>query len=84
MCRVSPRHLERIFKATTGSTLGSRIEQVLFIRALEWLQAMELPVKSIASHLGYRSTGSFSTAFRRRFGESPSSYRRRKCRKLGV
>lgn len=80
MCGVSPRHLERMFKVTTGSTLGSRIERVLFVRALKWLEAMDLPVKSIAARLGYRSTGSFSTAFRRRFGESPSSYRRRESR----
>jgi AraC family transcriptional regulator len=84
MCRVSPRHLERLFKATTGTTLGSRIEQVLFMRAVEWLQAMELPVKSIALRLGYRNMGSFSTAFRRRFGESPSSYQRRKGRKFNA
>ena len=56
---VSPRHLERIYKATTGSTLGSRVERVLFARALKWLEAMDLPVKSIATRLGYRSTGSF-------------------------
>ncbi|HET8612036.1 MAG TPA: AraC family transcriptional regulator [Sphingomonas sp.] len=77
LCGIGPRHLMRAFKATTGSTVGERIEHTLFARAARWLEGGDVPLKIIAARLGYRRAGSFSTAFRRRFGESPRDYRRR-------
>ena len=75
LCGIGRRHLMRAFKASTGSTVMDHVERALFARAAELLRTTDMPVKSMAFMLGYERQASFSTAFRRRFGETPSAYR---------
>lgn len=74
-CGVGRRHLMRAYKASTGTTVMHRVERTLFERARRLLEADRLPIKAIAGALGYESHGSFSTAFRHRFGQTPSEWR---------
>lgn len=74
-CGLGRRHLMRAYKATTGTTVMRRVERTLFERARRLLEADRLPVKTIAGALGYENHGSFSTAFRARFGQTPSEWR---------
>ena len=73
---VSPRHLTRAFKQATGRTMGDYVQEVRLDRARDLLAGTDLPLKEIASKLGFASLASFSTAFRRAAGETPTGYRR--------
>jgi AraC family transcriptional regulator len=77
-CGIGRRHLMRAYKASTGTTVMDRVERTLFQRATRMLAEDRRPVKAIAGALGYESQGSFATAFRRRFGETPSGWRARR------
>lgn len=71
----TPRHLERTFKAATGETpknfyLGLRLEQ-----ARDFLAETTMSMLDVAVATGFNSRGSFTKAFRRRFGSSPTSFR---------
>jgi AraC-like DNA-binding protein len=46
-------------------------------RAAALLRGTDLPVKLIASSLGYSSRSHFSRAFRAAYGDDPSGFRRR-------
>ena len=78
LCGIGRRHLMRAYKATTGTTVMDRVERGLFDRACAMLVEERRPVKAVAAALGYRSQGSFTTAFRRRVGETPSGWRMRR------
>jgi transcriptional regulator GlxA family with amidase domain len=69
------RHLERTFKASTGTTpkhyyLGLRLEQ-----ARDLLAETSMSMLDVAIATGFNSRGSFTKAFHRRFGNSPTSFR---------
>ncbi|HEY3950552.1 AraC family transcriptional regulator [Phenylobacterium sp.] len=70
---MAPFHFNRRFREAFGETprlwlAGRRLE-----RALALLGASPISVTEACLSVGYVSLGSFSTAFRRRFGVSPSS-----------
>ncbi|MDB5971415.1 MAG: hypothetical protein JWQ90_3865 [Hydrocarboniphaga sp.] len=77
MCGVSVRHLERMFKASTGETVQQFLAARQLARARSLLADGELPLKAIAIQLGFRHAASFAVAFRRSSGETPSGYRQR-------
>ncbi len=78
LCGISRRHLMRAWKATMGGTVMDRVEQFTFDRARRMLEErQDLPVKTIAGSCGFAGQAAFSTAFRRRFGISPTTWRQR-------
>lgn len=77
LCGISSRHVMRGFKQSTGSTLHTYVEQVRLARARQLLLDTDQPMKIIASQLGFSQTSSFSAAFRRALGISPSAFRAR-------
>lgn len=83
LCGIGRRHLMRAWKASTGTTVMEHVERTRLSRGAQLLEAGALPVKAIASVLGYASQGSFASAFRRRFGESPRAWHAR-CRVGGL
>lgn len=78
LCGLGRRHLMRSFKARTGLTVMKWVEQTTFERATRMLEEDSVTVKEIAATLGYDHPGSFATAFNRRFGMSPRSWRMRR------
>ena len=75
LCGISPRHVMRGFKHSTGATLHSYVEQVRLARAKELLTSTDLGINAIATQLGFAQTSSFSAAFRRVIGVPPSTFR---------
>ena len=72
---VSPAHFSRRFKEAFGETphhyvLTRRVE-----RAQELLRNTELSVSEICLEVGFQSLGSFSSAFHRTAGMTPTAYR---------
>lgn len=79
LCKVSVRQLTRGFRKSRGSTLGEYIERYRMENAKRMLMTGE-SVKNTAYHLGYASASSFTFAFKRAIGVSPSQFRDRQAR----
>lgn len=67
-------HLSHAFSRETGLTIKEYFDQKRFEKAIEMLKSSGLSIGRIAETLQYQSIHPFSTAFRKRFGISPSEY----------
>ncbi len=72
---VSPSHLARTFKKSTGRTVHQFVEEVRLVRARALLGDTGLPLKQIAAQLGFATPSSFTLAFRRATGTTPGRFR---------
>ncbi len=72
---MSPGHLVRTFRKTTGRTVHQFVEEARLARARVMLGETALPLKQIAARLGFATPSSFSLAFRRATGVTPGRYR---------
>ncbi|MFZ5636345.1 MAG: helix-turn-helix domain-containing protein [Pseudomonadota bacterium] len=76
---LSPFHLHRMFKADTGQTPADYIERARLEYASHLMVVVpDAPLMQIAIESGFVSAATFARAFRKRFGETASEYRRRK------
>ena len=74
---VTPRHLLRSFRSSTGSTVVRHIARAQFARACELLTTTDLPLKQVARTCGFETASGFAAAFRREAAESPREFRTR-------
>jgi len=81
LCGLSIRQLTRGFRVSRACSIGDYVEQRRMEAAKRMLMAGE-SVKSIAFAMGFSSPSSFTFAFRRAVGTSPSSFRQRQGRIL--
>ncbi len=79
LCNLSVRQLTRGFRVSRGSSIGHYVEQRRMEAAKRLLIAGE-SVKTIAFGMGFASPSSFTFAFRRATGISPSQFRHRQAR----
>ncbi|MFC3080606.1 GyrI-like domain-containing protein [Phenylobacterium terrae] len=73
---ASPFQFHRRFAAEVGETPKRRLERLRLERAAYQLAVSTIPVVEVALGVGFNAHETFSRAFRRRFGVSPSHYRR--------
>lgn len=83
LCNISVRQLTRGFRTSRGCTIGDYVERRRMESAKRMLVGGE-SVKAIAFAMGFSSPSSFTYAFRRAVGASPSTFRQRQLRPLGV
>lgn len=81
---MSPYHFIRRFAAVFGDTPHQFRIRVRLERARVLLALGEGSVTEVGLAVGFDSPAGFSTAFRRRFGEPPSAFRRRLLPALAV
>ena len=81
LCSISVRQLTRGFRVSRACSIGDYIEQRRMETAKRMLMAGE-SVKTIAFAMGFSSPSSFTFAFRRAVGASPSTFRTRQGRAL--
>jgi AraC-like DNA-binding protein len=74
---ASRAHFVRSFKMAFGETPHQYLLRRRIERAKELLRGTGLPVTEVSLEVGFRSLGSFSTAFRALVGMSPSEYAHR-------
>ena len=79
LCNISVRQLTRGFKVSRGCSIGDYVESRRMEAAKRMLVAGE-NVKTIAFTMGFSSPSSFTFAFRRAIGISPSQFRQRQTR----
>ncbi len=77
-------HYQRIFKALTRETLKDYIRARRLACALEKLLETRLGILDIALLAGYQSHEAFTRAFKERYAQTPSEFRRRGRRNLIV
>jgi AraC-like DNA-binding protein/effector-binding domain-containing protein len=75
--RMSRFHLQRVFSSVTRETLKHYTARLRLDRAAASLVSGREPVLSIALASGFSSHETFCRAFQRRFGMTPTAYRRR-------
>ncbi len=81
LCALSIRQLTRGFRVSRACSIGDYIEQRRMEAAKRLLMDGE-SVKTIAFRMGFASPSSFTFAFRRAVGASPSTFRQRQGRAL--
>ena len=74
---ISRRQLERLFTTHVGSTPAQFYIDLRISRAHALLNETDLGVAEIAAATGFNSTSQMATRFRKRFGMSPRSYRKK-------
>jgi AraC family transcriptional regulator len=74
--RLSPAHFHRQFRTLFGQTPMQFLQERRLAAARRLLISTDEPVTTICFLVGLESLGSFSSLFRRRFGRSPSRYRK--------
>ncbi|MBQ2163825.1 MAG: helix-turn-helix domain-containing protein [Muribaculaceae bacterium] len=72
---LSRSQLNRRIKSITGVTTQQYVNRVRLEQARELLANESLQVSEVAYHCGFDDVASFSRAFRRTFGVSPSQHR---------
>lgn len=80
VCRslgLSDRTLRRRFLAATEISWRSYVQQARLLRAMSMLAEPGPTVLDVATAVGFESLSSFTRAFKRISGESPTGYRRR-------
>lgn len=74
---VSARHLSRLFRRETGTTLGHYLESVRLEAARTLLEAGNDPVERVAGESGFGSAETMRRVFQHTLGIAPTTYRAR-------
>jgi AraC family transcriptional regulator len=78
LANLSPYHFARAFRNSFGMPPHRYHRARRMNRAQELLLGSTLPVTQIGVRIGFRETSSFTRAYRRHAGITPSEFRRRK------
>lgn len=73
---MSARRLNSDFSAKYGKSIYNFVTEHRLVQAHTILLSDPIPMKTLASRLGYSHVNHFSTAFKKRFGYPPGSLRR--------
>lgn len=73
---VSPNHLNKVVKQTTGKNASAMIADMLVLEAKTLLRHSALSVAEIAYRLGFTDHSYFSRFFRTNTGSTPTAYRK--------
>lgn len=74
--QVSPRQLQRIFRSEGGTTFSDWVEHVRLQRIAAELLESQRPIEAVALDHGYATPNYLYPVFKRKFGMTPSAYRR--------
>jgi len=75
---MSPYHFHRIYRALAQETVNATVRRLRLQRAAADLIRSNQSLSEIAKKVSYGSLESFTRAFTKQFGESPSEYREAK------
>jgi DNA-binding response OmpR family regulator len=72
---TNEKRLSRAFRESLGKTVFEYLRDERLRIAQRLLSSTSLSITSIAEEIGFSSAANFATAFRERFGTTPSTYR---------
>lgn len=73
---MGARHFSRVFTATFGTTPARYVEATRLDAARDRLTSSDRTIEAVGASVGFASPDVFRRAFERRFGVSPTTYRR--------
>ena len=73
---ISSSYLSRLFKEKTGENFHDYVTRCRLETAIKLLRETAQPVQEISYSVGYSDVGYFSRLFRKKFGSTPSEYRK--------
>lgn len=73
----SPRRLTELMATYLGHSVSDHLLNLRMVEARRLLETSDLPIREIASAVGYADPAHFTRAFKRTAGLSPRTYRRR-------
>jgi transcriptional regulator GlxA family with amidase domain len=74
---ISERHLARLFRAETGSTVAQHVERVRVETARHLLESSAAGLEAVARRCGFGTVETFHRSFKRRTGITPGEHRAR-------
>jgi transcriptional regulator GlxA family with amidase domain len=77
MADLSASRLQHLFKRETGRSIGSYSKEIQLIMTRNMLLHSRYPLKLIGQAVGIPDVANLGRYFKRRFGYTPASYRRR-------
>ncbi|HEY1501639.1 MAG TPA: AraC family transcriptional regulator [Acidobacteriaceae bacterium] len=80
LVNLSHSRLSHLFKAEKRISLNTFLSNQRVDQAAHLLRSTEMRIKEITYGAGYKQVPSFVRAFQRRFGASPTRYRRQRLR----
>jgi AraC-like DNA-binding protein len=81
-CGCSVRHFSRLFKARFGVTLLAKQIELRLDRAKLLLLESDAKIIDVSMDCGFQHPGLFTAMFKRRFGMTPSQWRKRSARQV--
>ena len=76
LCGCSRRHFHRLFRRSFGVSLRGRQTELRLLKARQMLFETDQKILQVARESGYRNLSLFNSLFKKRFGATPSEYRR--------
>ena len=73
---MSERNFARVFRDEAGMTPAQFVEKARIDEARRRLEESDVPLKRLATNVGYANVDAFRRAFNRRVGVSPREYRK--------
>lgn len=77
---MSVSRLQHLFKKETGTSITKYIKELRLQKAREFLETTHLSIKEIRGKVGIANEPHFLHDFKRRFGRTPSEYRKNFCK----
>lgn len=74
---MNPYYFSSYFKKNAGENFKDYVNRVRIQKAVALLLSTDMKTYEIASEVGFRDARTFTEAFSRAYGETPSSYRKR-------
>ena len=72
---ISPNHLNKVVKGTTGKSTSNWIEEAIMLKAKMLLKCTGLHLSEIAAKVGIMDQSYFARKFKQHEGITPSEYR---------
>jgi AraC-like DNA-binding protein len=76
MCGCSLRHFRRMFRKQFKTSIRAKQTELRLQKARQLLAETDEKIVSIATESGYRHLGFFNAMFKKKFGVTPSEWRR--------
>lgn len=74
---ISPNYLSSLFKKEMGVNFIEYVTEVRLREAKKLLEDVRYSVVEVAQRVGYKDTGHFSSVFLKKYGVSPTAYRKK-------
>lgn len=76
LCGCSPRHFNRLFQKRFGISARTRQTELRLLKASRLLRETDSRILEVAGESGYRNLSLFNALFKKRFGVTPSEWRK--------